>query len=383
MRGIRARAILVLSAVAAFGAYAALRNDAPTANADVPAATSAKVAEVAVVATPNGPDARVSEVRVVRIEAGKTSTRVLGRISHGPSAVLRGDVLADHSVVVAADEEGVPSDDYRTALYRLDGVTTRTLARGLYRASRPLVSVDGTIYVERGAPGRFPDEAQTRAGRLRSDSLAIDAVEPSSGAARTVYRSSGYTLHLAGEHGGALIVYRVAWGAAELLTVDRATGQSRIVAAIPPFARDFSVDGKGQLVFANRDEQDHSLWCVERVDLATGLRTRLATLRDEAPIPFLLDDGSVAWTSPSRPPALHAAGASLAKTPLFAALGNGTRFVSRSAESGWIALEERPHGVLAATRAVHLASGTAVPLAADGEHVEVLGFVGANGRGAR
>ena len=136
----------------------------------------------------------------------KMSLALEAAIAHVPQArgaVVRGDVLpGGRSAVVAADGEG-PSSDWRSSLYRVDDSgKIALLAIGLYHASRPLASTDSAIYVERGAAGAWPSQEEAARGRLRTDALHIDAIDPVTGAARTLYTWTGYTLHLAGELAG-------------------------------------------------------------------------------------------------------------------------------------------------------------------------------------
>ena len=59
------------------------------------------------------------------------------------------------------------------------------------------------------------------------------------------------------------------------------------MASLPPFARDFHVDG-GSLLFANRDDERRDRWVIERIDLSNGRRTRLLESAEQslAPHPF-------------------------------------------------------------------------------------------------
>jgi hypothetical protein len=250
--------------------------------------------ERAVLATPRDPFATLS---VVRLEASGT---VLAEIPHAPGAVIRGDVLRSakaRAFVLAADEAGAVDRDWGSALWRVDASGVRRIARGLYHASRPLASVDGRVYVERGAAGAWPTREEPHPGLLSRDAITNDAIDPDTGDARTVHAYRGYTAHLAGELGGEIVLYRVSFEGADLVAVERATGGARFVAQIPPFARDFSIDARrGGLVMAERDDGDPHLWAVETVDLASGARTRLFSQRDEAPIPEILPSGAITWS---------------------------------------------------------------------------------------
>src|SRR5712671_6899795 len=69
-----------------------------------PSAAPAAGVAVVVVATPRGSAAQVSEVRIETIDPRGVRERTLGTIAHVPGAVIRGDVLVDGSIVVAADD---------------------------------------------------------------------------------------------------------------------------------------------------------------------------------------------------------------------------------------------------------------------------------------
>jgi hypothetical protein len=232
------------------------------------------------VVTLRGAETRASDVRV--------DGAVVGTVLHAPlgqGAVIRADALRDRrAAVVVLDEDRGRIRDWGGALVRVGEGATRLLAHGVYHASRPLASVDGLVYIERGAPGALPTEEEARRGRLRVDPIRIDAIDPDSGASRAIYAWSGYTLHVAGEWESELIVYRLGPLGADLVGIDRASGRARVVAALLPFARDFAVDhAGGAILLTNRDEKDSHLWIVLRVDLATGASTRLAEKRDETP----------------------------------------------------------------------------------------------------
>lgn len=258
----------------------ALVRDAPARASDPPAGGTA---DLIVVATPHVAFPRSSEVRLVHVEGRVARHTTWASIRHAPGAVARGDLAANGRVAyVAADLDDEAPGDWAAGLWRVEDGAARLLARGLYHASRPLASADGRVYVQRGRAGPWPTEREARAGRLRVDDLSIDAVDPASGAARAIYAWSGYTLHLAGEIDADLVVYRVGPSGADLVRVTRATGRSRHLADLLPFARDFIVDRAARtLRFSNRHESDARAWVVDRIDLATGAKTRLAASATE------------------------------------------------------------------------------------------------------
>jgi hypothetical protein len=344
------------------------------AQANPPSAVHPSAAPVtlAIVATPYGVESRASEVRFVTLGSTTSPEDESVTIAHAPGAVVRGDVLpgTPRSVVIVADAEGGRTD-FASTLWRVDASvpstrSARALAHGVYHASRPLGSIDGQIYAERGEQGPAPSLDRARAGELRTDRLVIDAIDPATGTARTLMTARGYTLHLAGELGGELFVYRVDASGADLVAVDRQSGKTRLVATLPPFARDFTVDGRrGAIALSNRDEHDAHLWVTERIDLATGARTRLAAVRDKSPAPpFVLPDGRDARS--------------------IAPLGPGFDAIAASSAGGtWIALLHAAADGSEAAAAVHLPSGAVIRLGSRSERVEVLGFEGAAGASTR
>ncbi len=384
----RRLSLLVLACAVVAGGTAALRHAEPTAIANPPPVLPS--VDVAIVATRHDPDARTSDVRVVAIDAAGAHEQTLATLPHAPGAVVRGDVLrgARGAMVVAADEESARDRDWGSALWRVDAKGARLLARGLYHASRPLASVDGNVYVQRGASGAWPTPSETKLGKLRTDALSIDAIDADTGASRVLFSWSGYTLHLAGEHRGELVVYRVSFEGADIVAIDRATGAVRVLTAVVPFARDFSIDAtRGALWMSNRDERDVSAWIVARVDLATGAIVRVATERGESLAPYALPDGTIAWTASGRK-GLVVAGAvdpkGSALRPL-APLGAGYDAVtSASGDAAWTTIVHVPSGGgYDVAAAVHVATGTPVRLTTHDERVTVIGFVDAANGGAR
>ncbi len=276
----------------------------PHGAASAPAAAARGPGPVALLATPAHADAERSEVRVVEDvpgASGVASVREVLRVTvpHARGAVVRGDVLAGgRGVVLVADEAGAADADWGAALHLVDARGDRILVRGLYHASRPLASADGSVYVERGAPGSWPTRDEAVQGRLRTDAIALDAVDAETGATRRITTWSGYTLHIAGELGDDLVVYRVAFEGADLVAIDRRSGAVRVVTPLLPFARDFSVDrGRGAVVMSNRDDHDSRAWVVDRIDLRAGTKERLHVQRDEAPVPYVTRDGDVRWSA--------------------------------------------------------------------------------------
>jgi len=305
----------------------------PGAVASAPSSSRAPIAVV--IATAHDERAQTSEIRWLD---GSRTVRTV-RLPHSPCAVLRGDLLAgsDAVVVVADDESG-------TTLYRADSSGLKQLATGLLHASRPLASADGWVYVERGG---------------------IDAIDPVSGASRHVVTAPALAWHLAGEQGNSIVVYRVQTSGADVVLVDKTTGAVRTVVLIEPYARDFTVEN-GALVFADRD-RGAGVWTVERVDLATGTRTRLHDEKNESPAPFAFS-GDVAWTAPRRS-GLFIGGKTIA--PL------GAGFDDVRAASGSMALVMHvPASGFDETYLLDRSTGAAIDLSHGSERIEPIGFVG-------
>ena len=141
----------------------------------------------------------------------------------------------------------------------------------VFYASHPLPLASGEVAVERGVAGA------PIAGRVRVDELTIDAVDPRTHATRTLLVTTGFEAHLAALAGDEIVVYLVQPGVASLRAVDWRSGRQRVILpSLPPYAHDFSVEGAA-LVVHNRDDVRRERETVERIDLATGARTRLET----------------------------------------------------------------------------------------------------------
>jgi len=377
MRRLRRLALLAVATALLAAAPLALRRAPAAANPPPQLPT----VEIAIVATPHDAAARASDVRFVAIDSLGVRETTLATLPHAPGAVVRGDVARDgaRAVVVAADEEGARDRDWGAALWRVDASGVRLLARGVYHASRPLASIDGRVYVQRGASGAWPTAEEAKRGKLRTDALSIDAVDASG--THAIYTWSGYTLHIAGEIERELVVYRVGFEGADVVAIDRASGAVRTIASVMPFARDFSID-RGALWMSNRDEHDANVWIVARLDLATGAIARVASERGESLAPFALPNGTVAWTASGRRGLTLGALASGAVRSL-APLGAGYDVVTAaSGDSAWATIAHVDSGFDRAA-AVHLASGTPVRLTTRDERVTVLGFADAANGGAR
>jgi hypothetical protein len=205
----------------------------------------------------------------------RTLPAAVASFEHLPEGSVRGALLPDGALVVAADR--APGEFGATLLRVEPGREAVALCDRLVHASRPLVA-GGRVFVERG----------------RDDELTLEEIDPQSGRARVIWRGRGLTAHLAGALGRELFVYHVREDGAALFAVDFESGRTRaVIPALLPYARDFSLEG-GALVFENRDESRSDLWVIDRVELATGARRRLLTSPVQALAPRVVA-GDVAY----------------------------------------------------------------------------------------
>lgn len=216
--------------------------------------------------------------------------------THIEHAAVKGAVVPGTDVVLAAADT-VPARDlsFAGSLFRLaPHRPPELLFDRVVHASRPLITAAGRAFVSRGKAGPALPSA------MRVDELTVDEIDPSTGATRTVHAMSGYLLFLAGAAGHEILLYRVGPGGADLVAVDPDTGATRtILATMLPFARDFSIDG-GTIVFQERDDQDSHTWSIERVDLASGARTRLHAGPSMSLAPFAWPGGRVIFSPDSQ-----------------------------------------------------------------------------------
>ena len=328
--------------------------------------------EAVLLTTAHDAEAQNSEVRRVHVGPSGQSSTTIGVIDHAPGAVVRGDARDGVAWVVADEDPGLP--DWGASLFEVRaGQGARRVLGRVGHAGRPLASASGAVFVERGRAGTPPTLDEIEQGMLRVDPITIDAYDPRTTATRTLYSSDAYALHLAGEHAGELVVYRVAPDGAALLAIDEASGRSRVVTTLMPFARDFSIDeGRGAIVLSDRDAADPHTWTVERVDLATGARSVLHASRDDQPAALALPSGAVAFTADGRR-GLVSGGRPMAP------LGGGFDApVLATGDGALLALEHREAGAWDRTAVVDLATGRAVRLGGD-ERVTLLELGSATG----
>lgn len=239
--------------------------------------------EVALLSTPG--DGDTTELRFQRPGAAELSPAVASFTHVKRSTVLGALLPGTRTVVAVAQTKDARDPSWACSLVRLEPAKPAvTLVDRVAVSTRPLVTRDGRVFVQRG-----------REGPNRVDAITIDEIDPRTGAARTVHSFDGYTAFLAGAFEGELIVYRVGPGGADLVAVHRDALGVRTLAKLHPMARDFATDGRG-LFFTTSDAGG---WLVARVDLRTGALTTAARSTHVAALPVLLDGRLAASPGPA------------------------------------------------------------------------------------
>lgn len=308
--------------------------------------------------------------------------------NHLAGAAVRAEVVPGTGTVLAiADVAPTRDASFNASLFKLAPHTPpERLCDGVVHASRPLVTEAGRAFVARGAAGPPPPPHQPLVYRV--DELAVDEVDLATGATRTIHTYSGYLTFLAGSRGRELILYRVGPSGADLVAVDVDSGDPRVILAqMPPYARDFSIDDDaGTIVFQERHEIDPALWVIDRVDLTTGSRERLHESRRMSLAPHSWPGGGVVYNPDQAGLAvLIAAPASpdpkersiSAGRPIAGPLGAGVDLVlARSPDRAWVAGLHTVPGALPVPFAIRAATGEAAAIAAPpGTRVTIAGFV--------
>jgi hypothetical protein len=248
-----------------------------------------------------------TRVRLRRFDA-QGATRELGVVRHAEHAGRRGAVWTRGPRVAVLVTAAVTPPSHRTyasRLFILEGGTTRPLVDGLAHHTPPLVTSGGLILVQRGREGPPPPE-DARGLREREDELAIEAIDPDTGAARTVFRSLGQTAWL----GCALredrvALYHVTSEGAFVRLLDARTGATRsILGPIPALARDFSCDvSRDEVTFARAAAVGSDVYEVVTLAVSDGaLRVRHRGPNEHF-MPRVLSDGTIAL-SPEQDPGL-------------------------------------------------------------------------------
>ncbi len=295
---------------------------------------------------------------------------------HLPGGSLRAEVWSDAPMVLATAPTTPGRDrSFDGGLYRLDPQSGAQLLCGdVVHAARPLITPDGRVFVARGTAGPWPADPAT----VRVDELTIDEVDPLTGAVTPIHHHSGHLAHLAGWHDGRLLVYQVGPGSAQIVAVSPATGKTTVlVASLPAFARDFSVDSVSEtLVYRGRHEDDPRRWVVDALELATGAETRLFEGDSFSLAPHVWPGGGVAINPGRRGLRLLGSGDSLVSP-----MGPGVDLVRGvSQDHRYVALLHTVQGRLPLPFVVDRQTSRLAPVPTPpAARVAVAGFVAAKG----
>jgi hypothetical protein len=240
--------------------------------------------DVALLST--APEAEVTELRFQPLGDPRLTAPV-ARLSHVPLETVLGAVVpGTRRVVAIAVTEPRKDLSFASSLFLLEaGKPTRTLCDRVALSTRPLVTAEGRVFVQRG-----------RATEDRIDALSIDEVDLRTGKTREVLAFRGYTAFLAGNVGRELLVYRVGTEGADLVAVHAdALGVRVLIPSLPPLARDFALAADGKSLLYTQGDSTSGQWYLERLDLRSLTRTRLAEGPTMALLPTPLPDGRVAF----------------------------------------------------------------------------------------
>jgi hypothetical protein len=242
-----------------------------------------------------------TEILVATVGDGEARVRTAGRLTHREEAGIRGVLSLDGRTLFAVVDRAPGRDrSYAGTLLVIDlggadggAGEARALADSVAHASRPVVTSRGTLLVSRGKAG--PELGD---GRRRVDELRLTEIDPVTGAARDLVSGAGWELHLAALWQNEAIVYwKLPDGHATLLAVGAAGAQRTLVETMSLVARDFSVDGNS-LAWTDH-EGPGGQYTIERLDLATGARTRLLVAPSAHLAPHVWPGGGVAYSRPS------------------------------------------------------------------------------------
>ena len=314
------------------------------------------------------PGAELTSLYLVQAGGGADPAPV-ATFGHLPGAVVRGAVVPGTPYVLAtADTTPTRDGSFNASLFRLQPHTPpEVLVDRIVYASRPLVTPAGRVFVSRGSPGPALE------GRLRVDPLTIDEVDLATGQTRAVHAEQGHLLFLAGATAREIVLYRVLPDHADIVAIDPDSGAVRsMVKNLPPFARDFSIDARGQkLVFQGRHETNSRTWVVDEIDLASGRARRLFSSPSMTLAPAVLPSGGILYNPPGRGLSTLDAEARLAGP-----LGPGVDLVAAAtADSRWLAALHTLPSALPVPFLVDTQSGVAKVLPAPrGSRVAIAGF---------
>lgn len=334
----------------------------------------AKGPRTALVAT--RPGAELSSLYVVRAGDSENLAPV-ATFNHLPDATVRAAVVPGAEIVLATADTTLTRDpSFNASLFRLTPhAPPETLVDRVVHASRPLVTRAARIFVARGIAGNEVE------GQMRIDALAIDEVNASTGQTQSIHAANALFLHIVGEAGREIVLYRVFPDHADIVGVDPDSMAVRVIEkSIPPFARDFSIDAEGRtIVLQNRHETDARTWVVDRIDVATGKTQRLFASPSMTLAPSILPRGSVLFNPPGR-------GLSALEAPHHVAgpLGPGVDVVAASTpDEVFVAALHTQPSAFATPFLVETTTGAAIVLPAPNEsRIALAGFFPESG-GAR
>jgi hypothetical protein len=331
------------------------------------------------------PDADRTRVVLQRAD-GQGPPAVLGSFPHLASSARHAALLPGGArpvvLAVAADREAPRGGSFHSALFRVDpatGATTR-LCGEVADHSRPLVTARGAVLVQRGADGDDPTPASRQLVE-RADDLRLDAIDPVSGEARTVWSGRGQLAYLATAlRDDEVLVYLLSGPRASLVRLDARTGDSTVLHPDVPLARDFSYDAaRDEVAFARALAPGaYEVATVRAHDPAPAAITPRWRAASDHLMPRVLRDGTIGLSLPGdHGLAWLARGSGAQSTPTTAApRGDGSdALLAESADGRWIALRhttERDESLLVGARR----GGTAYVIASPDEVVEFVGFVG-------
>lgn len=235
--------------------------------------------EVAVLSTV--PDAEMTELRFQPVGLAAPVPAV-ARLSHVAFEDVFGAVVPGTRIVVATTVARPARDlSFAASLFALEAnKPARLLCDRVALGNRPVVSAEGRVFVQRGRSGDAP--------------VTVDEVDVRTGKTRELLSFTGSAAFIAGTLGREVLVYRVSATGADLVAVHAdALGVRVLVPAMAALARDFAVTAdKAALLYT---QSDGVRWFVERLDLRTLGRARLAEGPSMALLPTPLPDGRIAF----------------------------------------------------------------------------------------
>ena len=242
--------------------------------------------EVALLCT--SPTGTWTELRFQRVGAREVAPAV-ARFTHAEGSTVLGVLLPKSRVVLATATMPAKDLTWASALVRLEaGHEPRVLADRLGVSTRPVVTAEGRVFVQRGRAGEERPEG-------REDELTIDEVHPTTGEARTVYEARGGLAFLAGALGHELVVYRVDSSGGRLEAVHVDSLGVRLLARVGDLARDFVVDPARRRIVFTQGDAASGRWAIRELTLGEPAAKTLAEGDSMALLPALWPDGRVVW----------------------------------------------------------------------------------------